>query len=40
MTLGMGLVLCLVGTPVSAGFMILITYLENREIKTDTRKYR
>jgi len=40
MTLGMGLVLCLVGTPLSVGIMILITYLENREIKTDTRKYR
>jgi len=37
MTLGMGLILCLVGTPLSIGIMVLITYLENREIKPDTR---
>jgi len=30
MTLGMGLVLCLIGTPLSIGIMVLITYLENK----------
>ena len=33
MTLGMAWVLCLVGTPVSIGVMILITYLENKDRK-------
>ena len=30
MTLGMALLLCVVGTPLSIGVMILITYLENK----------
>tara|TARA_B100000989_G_scaffold275489_1_gene235075 strand:- start:561 stop:665 length:105 start_codon:yes stop_codon:yes gene_type:complete len=30
MTLGMAWLLCLVGTPLSIGVMILITYLENK----------
>ena len=30
MTLSMAWALCLIGTPVSIGFMILITYLENK----------
>tara|TARA_X000000950_G_scaffold265280_1_gene339391 strand:- start:12428 stop:12532 length:105 start_codon:yes stop_codon:yes gene_type:complete len=30
MTLGMAWLLCLVGTPLSIGIMILITYLENK----------
>ena len=33
MTLGMAWILCLVGTPVSIGVMILITYLENKDQK-------
>jgi hypothetical protein len=39
MTLSMALLLGLVGTPLSIGFMILITYLENHDFKTGKRKY-
>ena len=33
MTLGMGLLLCVIGTPLSIGVMILIAYLENKSTK-------
>jgi len=33
MTLGMALLLCVMGTPLSIGVMILITYLENKNNK-------
>ena len=38
MTLGMAWLLGLVGTPLSIGFMILITYLENKDYKSGKRK--
>mgnify|MGYP003133448556 FL=1 len=40
MTLGMAWLLCLVGTPLSISFMILITYLENKKEKKVTHRRR
>ena len=40
MTLGIAWILCIVGTPVSIGFMVLLTYLENRKLWKEKRDAR